>query len=695
VVDGRYRLLRPVGSGASAHVYVAEDVRLKRRVALKLLHPALAEDAAFFRRFQAEAHTVASLSHHGIVRVYDWGADSGNAYLTMELLEGGSLRSVLDGGHRFSVSQAAALGLDVASALAYAHARGLVHRDIKPANLLFDQEGHVCVGDFGVARALAEASWTEPLGAMVGTARYAAPEQLKGVPLDGRADVYALALVLVEAVTGQVPFARDTALGALMARAETPVPVPESLGALAPVLRQAGAPQPEDRLTAEAMARAIAGVAGQLRAPAALPLVGLARADTTADGRTEVGSGSRRTGADLSILVDDLVVLPGGRAPEAVAPEVTPPEPESVAPEVTPPVRVAREPAAPEGTTPEVMAPGEVKTGRAHQSGPADLLLPAASREDLGVGPIGERQARGAGKAGRRRWLRRVVLAVLGMMVLAAGATALVLASRPAPTYPAPRLVGLSVARARSETEADHLRVVVVSRQWGTAPAGVVVSQYPPPGSQLKALMAVSVTVSLGPQPVSVPDLATLDLAQARAELRSARLRLGPVQRRTSMTVPSGDVISWSPQNRQVPPGTHIELVMSTGKPMVPVPAVPPGTTSADLVAQLRGAGFVVSELTAYSDAVPSGEVIAVSPVPGDRLVYGSTVTVTSSLGPHLVTVPSAIVGLSVDAASKLLSGLGLYVYEVQGDPLSPVTGSQPAVGSAVLYGKSVVLVTK
>jgi len=204
VVGGRYRLLRPVGSGASAHVYVAEDVRLKRRVALKLLHPALATDAAFLRRFQAEAQTVAALRHQGIVRVYDWGEDAGNAYLTMELLEGGS-------GRRLSVSQVAALALDVASALAYAHARGLVHRDVKPANLLFDEDGHVSVADFGIARALAEASWTEPLGAMLGTARYAAPEQLKGAPLDGRADVYSLAVVAVESVTGDVPFSRDTA----------------------------------------------------------------------------------------------------------------------------------------------------------------------------------------------------------------------------------------------------------------------------------------------------------------------------------------------------------------------------------------------------------------------------------------------------------------------------------------------------
>jgi serine/threonine-protein kinase len=195
VLSDRYRLTRPLGTGASAHVYVAEDITLRRRVAVKLLHPALAEDEAFLRRFQAEARVVAALRHPNIVRVYDWGNDGGSPFLVMELLEGGSLRGVLDRGQLLSPAQAAAIGADAARALDYAHRRGLVHRDIKPANLLFDEEGQVSVADFGLARALAEATWTEPMGAMLGTARYAAPEQIGGGALDGRADVYSLALI--------------------------------------------------------------------------------------------------------------------------------------------------------------------------------------------------------------------------------------------------------------------------------------------------------------------------------------------------------------------------------------------------------------------------------------------------------------------------------------------------------------------
>src|ERR1019366_5769560 len=169
----------------------------------------------------------------------------------------------------------------------------------------------------------------------------------------------------------------------------------------------------------------------------------------------------------------------------------------------------------------------------------------------------------------------------------------------------------------------------------------------------------------------------------------------GKVPRRTSMTVPAGIVISWSPRGGRVRPGTAVRLVVSKGRPMAVVPAAGPGASYTALEAALAAAGFKVVELTSYSNSVPSGEVLSESPLPGDREVVGSTVVVTVSRGPHMVTIPARIVGLSVDRAVKVLSGLGLYVYEVQGSPLSPVTGSQPAVGSAVLYGKSVVLVTR
>ena len=265
VLGDRYRLVAPVGTGASAHVFVAEDVRLRRRVAVKILHPALAEDESFLRRFRAEAQAVAALTHPHIMRVYDWGEDADGPYLVLELLSGGSLRDLLDRGHLLTPSQCARVGVEAARGLEHAHRRGLVHRDVKPANLLFDEEGRLRVADFGVARALAEAAWTEPSGAVLGTARYAAPEQALGSSVDGRADVYALSLVLVEATTGAVPFAADTTIATLMARVDRALEAPGELGPVGPILEQAAAPDLDRRLDACGFAVALE------RAAAALP----------------------------------------------------------------------------------------------------------------------------------------------------------------------------------------------------------------------------------------------------------------------------------------------------------------------------------------------------------------------------------------------------------------------------------------
>jgi serine/threonine-protein kinase len=272
VVGGRYRLLAPVGSGASSQVYVATDTRLARRVAVKVLHPMLAADRAFLRRFRAEARLAASLDHPHVMRVFDWGEEAAGPYLVLEFLGGGSLRSLLDTGARLSHSQVVMVGAQAASGLAYAHRRGIVHRDIKPSNLLFDEEGHLRIADFGVARALAESALTEPLGAIFGTARYASPEQAESRPLDDRTDVYSLALVLYETLTGRVPFSGDTITAMLMARVGSILPWTAELGPLAPIIAQAAISEPLARLDAVALFSDLELLGRELPPAAPLPL---------------------------------------------------------------------------------------------------------------------------------------------------------------------------------------------------------------------------------------------------------------------------------------------------------------------------------------------------------------------------------------------------------------------------------------
>ena len=332
VVGGRYRLIAPLGSGSSAQVFLADDVTLQRKVAVKMLQPALASDQHFLEHFRAEAQAVASVNHPNIVVVHDSGVDD-VPYLVTEYLAGGSLRGLLAAGHRLSPSQALVVGLDACRGLAHAHGRGLVHRDLKPANLCFGDDGRLRIADFGLARALAETGITDHGGHVVGTMRYAAPEQARGERTGPGADVYALGLVLIEAVTGHVPFAGGDPIAALQARTHGDLHVPEALGPLRPAIERAGRLDPDERADAEELGIALLAASERLTAPAPLPLVGAlaeaAGAGEAEDERTQVAPApdadattsltSREERRARFLAAQEEIVLAGRDQPASVA----------------------------------------------------------------------------------------------------------------------------------------------------------------------------------------------------------------------------------------------------------------------------------------------------------------------------------------------------------------------------------------
>jgi serine/threonine-protein kinase len=422
VLGKRYRLLSALGTGASAHVFLAEDVSLQRYVAVKVLQPGLATDEGFLKRFGAEARSVASLNHPHVLRVFDWGEDTDGPYLVLEYLGGGSLRDLLDRGVRLTHSQAAHLGTEVAQGLAYAHARGLVHRDIKPANLLFDEEGRVRVADFGVARALAEAAYTEPAGAMVGTARYMSPESAEGKPVDGRADVYSLALVLYEALSGEVPFVTDTTIGTLAARVGQPLPPHEALGPLDDVLARAAAPQASARLDAAGFAARLGALASALPTPEPLPLH----------------------------PPDHVAPVPiNGFRPPPVSELTAVGAPTDKAPATKP---------APVGTK---AGPGEI-----FDAEPGSLQGGSGSKGGKGGGSSGVAVAAAGGaaaKAVRRRSRRKwwIIAAIIVVLALAAGALVAVHDKVFTPSHPTPTLTGLTIDAARTAATKEHFTLHV------------------------------------------------------------------------------------------------------------------------------------------------------------------------------------------------------------------------------------------
>ena len=208
---GRYRLLRKLGSGGMADVWLAEDRELGRRVAIKILHERYANDEQFVERFRREATHAAGLSHQNIVSIYDRGSINGSYFIVMEYVEGRTLKELLVARGPCPVPVAISYARQILAALRFAHRNGIIHRDIKPHNVIVDHEGRVKVADFGIARAGTTAQMTEA-GSIIGTAQYLSPEQARGAPVDESSDLYSTGVVLYELVTGQVPFTGETAV---------------------------------------------------------------------------------------------------------------------------------------------------------------------------------------------------------------------------------------------------------------------------------------------------------------------------------------------------------------------------------------------------------------------------------------------------------------------------------------------------
>ncbi len=206
--DGRYMIVRKLGAGGMADVYLAEDQELGRRVAIKILNNRHANDDQFIERFRREAKNAAALNHPNIVSIYDRGEAEDTYYIAMEYLDGRTLKELVVGRGPAPVNVAVEYARQILSALRFAHRHGIVHRDIKPHNVLVDREGRVKVTDFGIARA-GTSQMTEA-GSIVGTAQYLSPEQARGAEVDQRSDLYSLGVVLYELVTGQTPFDGDT-----------------------------------------------------------------------------------------------------------------------------------------------------------------------------------------------------------------------------------------------------------------------------------------------------------------------------------------------------------------------------------------------------------------------------------------------------------------------------------------------------
>jgi TonB family protein len=370
---GPFQLVGVLGEGGMATVYEAYDGRLERAIALKVLPPEFLHDETFARRFEKEARVVAKLEHPNIVPIYASGVDEGIPWMSMRLLVGGSVGGLLKNG-RPDGRQVVRILRDIANALDYAHARGVVHRDIKPTNLLLDGSGQVCVGDFGLAQMLERGPGLTRTGTLAGTPQYMAPEQALGNPADHRCDIYSLGIVAYEMFVGDVPFTADSPVAVLLKHVSEPLPEPPA-GRLAPALLQAiqkaTAKDPHDRWSsAGAFVAALEGAGAVTRGnPETHDVPGADRRGRSKIGRMGAAGAATLAAAGLAwfaLQERPLTQLPSALASEPATDTALPADPASGSQEIkgvsaanpTAPNRQnARTPPAERPPTQEILAP--------------------------------------------------------------------------------------------------------------------------------------------------------------------------------------------------------------------------------------------------------------------------------------------------------------------------------------------------
>jgi eukaryotic-like serine/threonine-protein kinase len=638
LVDGRYEVVSRIARGGMATVYLAVDRRLDRDVAIKVMHPHLADGASgseFVARFRREARAAARLTHPGLVAVYDQGVDGETSYLTMEYVDGATLRRRLGERGALSVGESLRITEAVLDALAAAHRVALVHRDIKPENVLLASDGRIKLADFGLARAVTEVTATTT-GTVLGTVAYLAPELVVRGDSDARTDVYACGVLLFEMLTGRQPFTGDTPIQVAFQHVNNDVPAPSDVVDWLPVeiddlVRALAARDPADR---------------PVDAAAALALV-------------------RRTRHELDpATLDRTADVP------AAAPVLEPSDSEETEVE-----RGALVPAVDDPS--QALTTWLDTDDRPHGS---TVALPIGLARAPEPAPPAVRRRR------RRGWLGALLVVLLAV----GGGVWWYMAAGPGAYTRVPHVSGLDASHASRAVESLGLHARTVEDFDPAATKGLVFKTDPGEGGRVRKGSTVTVTVSKGPQMTTVPGgLVGAMQADADAALKAAHLKVAYGEQQYDDHAKRGAVLtatlpdsSAADEGKSIPRDTVVTLVVSNGPAPVSVPSVV-GSTVDDAKSALSGAGLKIAQTQAYSDTVPQGKVISQDPPADAQQHRGDTVTIQVSQGPELIALPDTY-GKNVDTATQLLQSAGFQVkvtHPLGAHPWNLVTSQSPGGG--------------
>jgi eukaryotic-like serine/threonine-protein kinase len=623
--DGRYRIVRKLGSGGMANVYLAEDEDLGRRVAIKILNERYANDDAFIERFRREAKSAASLSHPNIVSIYDRGEAEGTYYIAMEVIEGRSLKELIMTRGPLPIAEAVHHARQILQALRFAHRHGIIHRDIKPHNILIGEQG-LKVTDFGIAR-YGPSQMTEA-GSIMGTAQYLSPEQARGAPVTASSDLYSVGIVLYEMLTGRVPFSGDSAIEIAMKHLnDWPKPPskmrPEIPDDIDHIVLRALAKAPEDRYqSAEEFIEDLE------RVEAGLPLSAeTSEAATALLNVTPVGASTEVLSGDATRVTQPRPYTPARRPPTYPPAypryEEPPPKRRRIGPWLLVLALLAAAALAgwyvytqiqdqlADSTVPVPLVEGLREENAKAVIEEAGLVPNVVRGPDAEVDP---------GFVARQEPKE-------GTEIAEGGEVTIFVSTGPRKTI-VPDVVGMNyddAIRALRDAGLDWRRRDVFSNRR----AGRVVGQEPESGEEVVEGTTVLLRVSKGAQQVTVPDVIDQSEASARSELENAGFKVQAFTAPSDET-PEGFVISQTPApGEKAPKGSTVQIVLSTGPDTVTVPNVE-GQGEDSAKNELEDAGFEVQvEEQSTDDPLQDGIVLDQDPEPETQAPPGSTVTIT------------------------------------------------------------------
>ena len=629
LVDERYRVTRRLARGGMATVYVAQDERLDRPVALKVMHPHLADSDAFVERFRREARSAARIVHPGVVSVFDQGIVTGQGFLVMELIDGTNLRQLLRAQGAFTIPQALRYTTDTLEALRAAHRVGVIHRDIKPENILVPTDGPAKVTDFGLARAASEVSMSST-GNMLGTVAYIAPEIATTAEADARSDIYSVGIMLYEMLTGAVPWAGESPLQIASHHVSDNVPSPSAA--------QPWIPREIDDLVAALTARESANRPAD--ASDAIDLVARAAATILSDlanRRADVAPEERQRALETSALNTEIMPAQFTRPLPAPASSsvalVHTSGATQVAAAASPPKKSARAAAwivlvvlllvvAGVGghwwwteygpgsylTMPET-------TGRTLTDVQADLdalglhtQVEEEFSDNVDTGSVTRSDPEGGSSVHKRAEVQLYVSKGVDMKTV-------------------PELTGKSQDEAqRSLTEVGLTVGAITDAYSEDVPQGQVISQSVAAGTSLAHDSAVDIVLSKGRQPLTVPTLSGLSASAAKSAIEDLGLVAAPTDA-YSDTVAEGQVISQQTrEGSTLHRGDSVAYTVSKGPEKVAIPDVV-GLQREEARSRLESAGFTVKEEAVLGGFF--GTVRSSDPAAGTMTKKGSTVTIT------------------------------------------------------------------